>query len=210
MSKTKDVFLYNDYLNFLKNKRSIRIYNNKKVSQDDILKIINAGIQAPSPTNTQGWKFKIIDDQNEIYDLTLIIKNEIDEYLIKLDDGFLKQSFKEYSKNFTFLKNSPCVILLYSIKPRKILRNFFKSKLNFYKGEGSLLSLGMVMQNMMLSAYTLGISSCPLTGPLIAEKKITTKYPPPKKYELSGLITFGFTNNFPINPGRKPMEKFII
>jgi len=140
----------------------------------------------------------------------LIIERKLDGLINKIEDGLLKESFTLYSRNFTFIKNSPCIILFFSLKPRKIFKSFFKGKLNSYKGEGTFLSSGMVMQNMMLAALTLGISSCPLTGPLTAEKDIINKYPPPQKYELSGLITFGYADAESKNPGRKRPEQFII
>ncbi len=210
MAGQKKILNYNDLLNFMKKRRSARIYAQKMVRREDILKIIEAGIQAPSPTNLQGWKFRILDNEKEINYLTIIIEKKLDELINKTEEGILRESFTEYSGNFTFIKNSPCTILLYSLKPRKVFKSLFKDKINSYKGGGSLLSLGMVMQNMMLSAQSLGISSCPLTGPLIAEKEITDKYPPPQKYELSGLMTLGYADSQTVNPGRKSLDKFII
>ena len=42
------------------NRRSIRKFNNKKISDDTIKDIINAGIYAPSACNFEAWKFIII------------------------------------------------------------------------------------------------------------------------------------------------------
>ena len=67
------------------------------------------------------------------------------------------------------------------------------------------------MQNMMLAAHTLGISTCPLTGPLIAEKEIIKTFPSPKKHELAALLCLGYSDKITRGgPGRKPVEKFIV
>lgn len=201
---------YNDFFNICRSRRSVRNFIKKDINNEDIKKIIQAGIQAPSPTNSQGWKFRIINRSNEIKNFTDIIEEKIKKLTDNLSDGVLKQNFKEYSKNFIFFNNSGAVILLYSKKPKNFLKEIFPSKISYIKGYGNYLSLGMVMQNMMLAAHTLGISTCPLTGPLIAEKEINSLYKPPSKHEFCAIISLGYTNLNPASPGRKDLNKFII
>ena len=43
-------------------RRSVRIYNDKPIPHELIEKIIDAGCQAPSACNIQGWKVIVIDD----------------------------------------------------------------------------------------------------------------------------------------------------
>ena len=61
-------------LNFIKSRRSIRKYKSDITpSQEEILKIIEAGIWAPSGLNNQPWRFVIIKDpkiKKEISQLT--------------------------------------------------------------------------------------------------------------------------------------------
>jgi len=45
-------------------RRSVRKYTMKKISEQDILKIIKAGMWAPSGLNNQPWRFCIIRDKN--------------------------------------------------------------------------------------------------------------------------------------------------
>ncbi len=48
-----------DAINF---RRSIRRYSDKKISREDIEKIVEASIHAPSACDIQGWKFIVIDN----------------------------------------------------------------------------------------------------------------------------------------------------
>jgi len=52
-----------DLFEAINNRRSIRKYISKKIDNDLILKIIKAGMQAPSAGNQQPWHFIIIDDK---------------------------------------------------------------------------------------------------------------------------------------------------
>ncbi len=48
-------------------RRSIRKFNNKKIEQEKVEKLLKAGMQAPSAGNQQPWEFLVIDDR-EILD----------------------------------------------------------------------------------------------------------------------------------------------
>lgn len=51
-----------DLLEIIKSRRSIRKFLSRKVEDEDIKKILEAGIWAPSGLNNQPWKFKIIKE----------------------------------------------------------------------------------------------------------------------------------------------------
>jgi len=71
------------------NRRSTRFYHNKPIPDEDIRKIIDAGIQAPSACNHQLWRFIVITDPD--------VKKKL------VDAGAA-----------VFIKNSPvCIITIY-------------------------------------------------------------------------------------------------
>ncbi|MBN1318303.1 MAG: nitroreductase [Anaerolineales bacterium] len=49
----------------IENRRSIRQYTGEPVSQDDLERIIQAGIWAPSGLNNQPWKFKVVTGETK-------------------------------------------------------------------------------------------------------------------------------------------------
>jgi len=52
-----------DFFEAVKNRRSIRRYTKEKVSDDLILKILEAGRWAPSADNSQPWNFIVLRDK---------------------------------------------------------------------------------------------------------------------------------------------------
>ena len=50
----------------IKKRRSIRVFTGKKIPEEDIKKIIEAGIWAPSGCNNQELRFLILEDMEEI------------------------------------------------------------------------------------------------------------------------------------------------
>ena len=64
----------NSTIDTIKNRRSIRKYENKKISKELINEIIDAGIYAPSSHNSQPWNFTIITHKKVIDELSDEIK----------------------------------------------------------------------------------------------------------------------------------------
>ncbi|SCH08008.1 nitroreductase family protein [Romboutsia sp. 1001713B170207_170306_H8] len=57
-------------LEVIRNRRSIRKYNNKKVEEEKVKEILKAAMQAPSSKNSSPWEFIIVDDKNLIENLS--------------------------------------------------------------------------------------------------------------------------------------------
>ena len=66
MNKT-DIILDNIY-----NRKSVRQYTDKKITKEDLDKIIKAGISAPSGLNLQPWHFIVIQDKQTLIDMASI------------------------------------------------------------------------------------------------------------------------------------------
>ena len=50
-------------LELIKNRKSIRDYQDKKIPNSDLKKILEAGYYAPSWMNSQPWKFILVENQ---------------------------------------------------------------------------------------------------------------------------------------------------
>ena len=57
---------YKDFSSFAKDRRTCFEFSDKKIKDEDIMKIIDAGRWAPSCTNSQPWHFIIIKDKKQI------------------------------------------------------------------------------------------------------------------------------------------------
>ncbi|MCK4246118.1 nitroreductase family protein, partial [Candidatus Bipolaricaulota bacterium] len=53
-----------EQINFetIKERRSIRSYTDEKVSREMLMKILEAGQWAPTPSNVQSWRFIVIQE----------------------------------------------------------------------------------------------------------------------------------------------------
>ena len=59
-----------DLLEFIKNRRSIRSFQDKKVPENEIQMILEAGRWAPSASNKQPWEFYLIRDKEILKEIS--------------------------------------------------------------------------------------------------------------------------------------------
>jgi len=59
-----------EFLEFVKNRRSIRVYQDKQIPDNEIQMILEAGRWSPSASNKQPWEFFIIKDKEMLKEIS--------------------------------------------------------------------------------------------------------------------------------------------
>lgn len=118
-------------MDLIKARRSVRLFNGKKIPREDILSIIEAGIWAPTGCNNQELRFLILDEEEKI--------NEFVEFK-------------------SFFKGVSAVILVFcdmsSSMSHKMYNELRHEKYLPY------VDAGLALGNMILCAKSKGIDSC--------------------------------------------------
>ena len=140
-------------------RRSVRKYQPQAVNRDTMQVIVECGINAPNAINRQAWEIRIVDNPEEIK---------------KLTDLYVKDNPKEAENpNFqNMFRNAPTVA-------------FIANDTTFAY---SSVDCGLMAENMILSAWSMGIGSCCLGGPA----RFMKANPEAKKY----LQEMGFSENY--------------
>ena len=170
----------NPVLSCIMARRSVRKYLDKPVEHEKLETIVRAGINAPSGMNRQPWIVRVVESQQLIADVTEVYKQENAEQ-VKRDKDF---------KNM--FRNAPNLICVCT--PAK---------------GGGELDAGLLGENMMLAAQSLGLGTCCLGGPvrfLKANEKckfFMDRLDIPSDYQLNYIIAVGYPDE---QPEAKPRD----
>ena len=170
----------NPVLSSIMARRSVRKYLDKPVEHEKLETIVRAGINAPSGMNRQPWNVRVVESQQLIADVTEVYKQENAEQ-VKRDKDF---------KNM--FRNAPNLICVCT--PAK---------------GGGELDAGLLGENMMLAAQSLGLGTCCLGGPvrfLKANEKckfFMDRLDIPSDYQLNYIIAVGYPDE---QPEAKPRD----
>ncbi len=160
-------------------RRSVRKYKPQPVEREKLEKIVQCGINAPSAMNNQPWEVRVVTSQDYINGITEAYKKANPK--VAEDSGF---------KNM--FHNAPAVIFIASPK----------------NGSGQL-DCGLLGENMILAAQSLGLGTCCLGGPIGFIKSNSDARPYLSKlgfsddYELLLAISVGYPDE---SPEAKPRD----
>jgi len=170
----------NPVLSSIMARRSIRKYLDKPVEHEKLEVIVRAGINAPSGMNAQPWIVRVVEDSKLIADVTEVYKQANAEQ-VKRDKDF---------KNM--FRNAPNLICVCTPA-----------------NGGGELDAGLLGENIMLAAQSMGLGTCCLGGPvrfLLSNEKckfFLDRLDIPADYKLNYIIAIGYPDE---QPDAKPRD----
>ena len=168
-------------------RRSIRDYKPEAVNREQMARVIECGIYAPNAMNKQTWAVRVVDAPDFI--------NGVTEIALKQNPKLKEQpNFKN------FFRNAPTVA-------------FIACPVESYSGE---FDCGLLSENMMLSAWSMGIGSCCLGSviPVMLSEEAKPYYERlqlPEDYKLLMAIAFGYPEgDIPAAPERDASKAYYV
>lgn len=169
----------NAVIETIMSRRSIRKYTDQPVEREKLETIVQCGINAPSGMNQQPWQVRVVDDADYINGITEIFKK-----------ANPKAAEEEGFKNM--FRNATAVIFIGSPK----------------NGSGQF-DCGLLGENMVLAAQSLGLGTCFLGGPVrfMLDNEEAAPYVErlqfPDDYTLLYAIAVGYPDE---SPAAKPRD----
>ena len=188
-------------LQAIRTRRSIRGFLKKKVTGTQINKILDSGLLAPSSKNCQPWYF-------------IVLKGKKKDKLVKIVGEHAREPM--WTKLATTpltcnaIKQAPVLILVLNKGPRSGGEQYIKknvSKLSALIAE--TLSIGACIENMLLSAHSMGLAAL-WCGDLRNAKKEVEQYLK-TKYDLIAGVAIGYPSyNAPQHKDLKIKQKYSV
>ena len=160
-------------------RRSIRKYKPQPVEREKMQTIVECGVNAPNAMNRQPWEIRVVDNPDFINGVTELYKKEQPK---AAEDPNFKNMFR----------NAPTVVF--------IGRDVQSGSAEF--------DCGLLSENMMLAAQSMGIGSCCLGSPAAfmrspAAAEYLKQLGFSEGYELLYCIAFGYPDE---GPAAKPRD----
>jgi nitroreductase len=166
----------NETLNVIKNRRSIRKYKAKQISDAELQAIVESALYAPNAMNQQKWHFTVIQDKDMLDKMVDIIKENI------MNSGIEFLIERASAPGYNTFHNAPAVVFVTGDEKAKFME----------------ISCGAAAQNIALAAASLSIGSCVMTSPefLFASDKgnaLKKELGIPGGYNFMCAVALGYT-----------------
>lgn len=205
-------------LEFIYNRKSIRKFKEDKIVKEDIVKLLEAATQAPSPKNQQTWHFVVLQNKDIINKMAEIVtKNHI--YLAEIaKEEKQRKHMMSTLPYYVCFKDAPVVIIVYSKAYKMIEEDILKANnvnkevIDILKSTHSeVQGIGAAVENFLLAATALGYGACYMTGPAHSKKEIEELIDFKKEgYELMAMISLGVPEDDTVkSTPRKPLDEVV-
>jgi nitroreductase len=177
------------------NRKSVREFDEKKISDNLIEKIIEISKTSPFASNKRKWDVFPVTDKNTIKKCSECVQNRIKAMEHKVRSDFV-EDFKSYTKNFLFFENAPVIfILTFRISPALSLL-IPEPQIIEWERDNYLKSISCAAMLVLLASESLGLGACYMTGPLIAEKEIAEILKIKSGRNIGAIIPAGYKKEF--------------
>lgn len=156
-----------DFSELIKIRQSVRRYSDKPVEKEKIEKCLEAARLAPSASNSQPWKYIVVDEEE--------LKNKVAE-----------ATFDKVVKFNKFAVQAPVIIVVVLEKPKLVTQMGIEIK----KREWPLIDIGISTEHFCLQAAELGLGTCMIGW--FNQKRIQKLLNIPKNKTIGLLITLGY------------------
>jgi nitroreductase len=168
----------------IRNRRSIRRFEKQEVEAEKLEAILEAARWAPSWGNSQCWHFIIIQDREQ--------KEKLAETLTTKNPASLS------------VVDAPVVLAICGESKKS---GYYNGKQITRYQDWMLYDLGLVTQNICLTAHNLGLGSV-IVGSFNHEM-VEQVLHIPKGYEVVSLLPLGYPAHSPSAPKRKDIQAFV-
>ena len=174
------------FMDLVLTRQSTRKYSPQPVPKDSLLKCLEAARLAPSASNSQPWKFIVVDDPDK-------------------KDALAKTTYDSVLSFNKFVSQAPAIVVITLEKEKAVTRVGRAVK----KKEWRLMDVGIAAQHFCLQAQELGLGTCMIGW--FYELKAKELLNEPENISIALMISVGYPpEGYRIRKkSRKPLEEII-
>jgi nitroreductase len=203
----------------IKERRSIRKWKEKEVSDELLKKAVELATWAPNGGNYQGWHFIVVKNKEVIRKMADAVQSVADKIASWPEAVSWQEDVHRYQKNASFFRKAPACIGVFSgvyqspLDKVLIARESFdreaKEILGFRKSAPTAVqSAAAAVTTLLLVFHHMGLGAVWLVSPIQAKKEIEAILNVPSNTDLICLIAVGYPDESP-QKDRKPVDQVL-
>ncbi len=188
-------------------RRSVRAYRPDPVPESELAAILESARWAPSPHNSEPWRFAVLRDPAPKERLAAMMGERWAADLAR--DGVAADVIaRELAESHRRVTEAPIVVIV------SLVREGLDEYPDPARQQAELLmaahSVGAAVQNVMLAAYARGLATGWMCAPLFCPDVVVDALDLPAEFSPQGLITMGYPVAWPKLRKRRAMDDLIV
>jgi nitroreductase len=207
-----------DFRTLASTRRSIRKYTQDDIGTDEIVECIKTAVTAPSGCNSQCWKFVVVHEKAVVDKLAEAVSAAVVKTAgeLGLDDDAAYVEGK--IRMTTFFRNAPILVAVFMTKldyydarmeAGYIRKGYSGAAIMEALSNPDILSIGAVIQNLLLAVHEKGYGACWMNEPILAKEEISKILGASADMKLMSLIPIGRPAYAPKGKTYKPIANIV-
>jgi coenzyme F420-0:L-glutamate ligase/coenzyme F420-1:gamma-L-glutamate ligase len=192
-----------DFLEVIKQRRSIRKYKKDPIPQEVIHRILEAAVYAPSAHNAQPWRFIVVTDQGQKEGLADAMANV---WLAELERDHIPKNVVQKALEASIRRFTSAPLLVLCCFTMDDMDTYPDVERQRNERDLAVQSLAASIQNLLLAAHSKGLGACWFCAPAFCKTAVRQTLKIPCSVEPQALITLGYPAEKPVSPERYPSD----
>jgi len=197
---------YDELYKLIKSRRTIRAFDSKPVPKEVILKLLESARWAPSAHNRQPWRFVVIYNEEVKKKLAIELSKKL---RADLEQDGLPPNFIETKVKTSVNRFVKAPVLILACLTMEEMDKYPDKKRNKAEKIMAVQSVALALQNILLTAHSLGLGVCWRCAPLFAPEIVKDVLNLPREWEPQAILEIGYYNNAPKAPERKEISEIV-
>lgn len=179
----------------IRERRSIRQFRDTPVVRELVADLLRAALWAPSPHNSQPWRFTTLFEWEDKHRLAEDMANQLRAELVAdgLDPDMVE---KQVSRSYARVSRAPVVVLCSLV--REGLVRYPDARRDDLEWQMAVQSVGAVLQTLFLLASSRDLGTCWMAAPMYCPDVVRTAVGLPSSHHPQALVLMGYESA----PGR--------
>lgn len=206
-----------DHLEFLRTRRSLRVFTGEPVARPVIDRLLEAAITAPSSTNRQPWRFAVAASPEARRRLVEAVRQRTLALKAVIQKSHHAEDFGDYGDFFFEPLETAAVIVVpqyreYPDLIANLIASAGEDPARFHTAsamQAELCSTSAAVMTLLLQAHAEGLGACWMAGPMVAKDEVEAICGIAPPWRMVGAIAIGH----PVGPAeprpRKPLARVV-
>ncbi|MGC8982928.1 MAG: nitroreductase family protein [Desulfurococcaceae archaeon] len=184
---------------------SVRWFKQDPVPREVLLRVLEAGIRAPTAGGGEQWFFVVVESEEKRREVHRLLKKAHELYARHVVSPPLPEHvvLKWVSRIEQGMYYAPVYVAAYL----DLRKRMYGEEYREYEKLMAIQSLSAALENMVLAAWSMGLGSVWLGVPLLLRDEFDKLLEPPPGCELQAVLALGYPAEEPRPRKRKPLSE---
>jgi nitroreductase len=184
-----------EYIQVVEGRRSVRVFAPELVPEEDIKEIIRIGTLAPSAGGKEDWRFLAVVNQEVKRKMKELVQKKL--FAIAQQTGHDDPEKYSNRKSSILFADAPLALVVLTKPYRSSIDEvmntcgYAEAEIDYLRMRPDLQTIGGVIHNILLAAYTLGYGSCWMVAPNIARHELEQLLGVSPPWSIAAVVAIG-------------------